>query len=446
MSVRWQFDRLWSHMSGRTAHTLAAAICVVVSLRAASLRGDDVPATRDVMGAWQSRSTAVQLAWKHDVSGAYAFHRYQADWLPVNDEGLEHERLVIDTRRLRFESARWTIGEHGYDRSQFGSVQVIADFPERVKQDPYLTALRSHFEDPLAEFRDLRPFVRVFDGAVLRDYWPAHADEYPRGVIQTCLPVVRTAALRRSISDELQDLSLIAAILGSHPLHPSLALPIDNYEVAAEPVMADGDPCAVLHKPQQEATGRRITIWVDPSRDFNVRRFISDDGSRGYQIDIEYRRDEHLGWAPSGWTVCTFGDEQGARLDAVRCLVTRVSVRDSLTSDESTVRFDADTWVVDEIAKEQYILRDDETKREIRTEEFDWLPTHGELSATETGEVGTYIEHKLRWIQYWRSARIPLVLGVTSIGSAAALAIWRRRRRSTPQQFENSETGPPTPT
>lgn len=446
MSVRWQFEHVRSHIHGRTAHALAGALCVVVCLRAASVRGDDVPKISDVIGAWQSRSQGLELEWKHDVSGAYAFHRYQADWLPVNDVGLAHERLVIDTRRLRFESVRWTVGEHGYDRSQFGSLQVIADSPERVKQDPYLTALRSRFDDPRAEFRDLRPFVRVFDGTVLQDYWPAHADEYPRGVVQTCLPVLRTAALRRSVSEELQDLNLIAAILASHPLHPSLALPIDNYEVAAELVSAEGHPCAVLREPHQDDTGRRITIWVDPSRGFSVRRFICDDGRRGYQIDIEYRREEHLGWSPGGWTVCSFGDQEGARLDAVRCLVTGVTPRGALASDESTVRFDADTWVVDEIAHQQYIVRSDGTQREVRTEEFDWLPTHGELSATEPGNVGALIERKLRWSQYWRSARIPLVLGVTAIGSAVALAKRRRRRESIPQQRENSEAGPLTST
>jgi hypothetical protein len=430
MIVRWPI-----------AHGFARVLCVAIILIATPLRGNDLPTIKEVTQAWQHRSQAIQLEWKHDVNGAYRFHHYQSEWLTANDGDLDLERLEIDGRRLRFEAVRWTTREHGYDSSQINGSQVIEVFPER-KEDLYMAALHSHFADARVEFRNLRPFLRVFNGTVLEDYWPPHAEEYPRGVIRQGLSTVgpmETRALPRGISDELQDLSVMAAILALYPLHPSLAVPVEDYGIAAQPVIADGKPCAVLLKPRQDETGYRTTIWVDTMRDFCIRRLISHDGRQGYQIDIEYQQDKQLGWVPSEWTACSFDEKHGARLDAVHCLVTRSSPRDALTNDESTVRFDSGTWIIDEASNEQYILREDGTMREILPREFDWLPTHSELNATGPAEVGMLVERKIHRIQYWRSARIPLALGVIAIASGLVLARRRRHRKSTPaNSFETT--------
>jgi hypothetical protein len=419
----------------------------------------------EIAAVWKRRPAAVHIEWRCDTAGVHRFQHYQSDWVPLkNGDWLRSSSkrtsefesdevpvplfqlanadrratLNIDGDRFRFETVRWTVDEHGYQAATINAASVVEMYPER-KFDPYITALDSHFDDPRAELRDPRPFLRTAEENRVQDYWPPHAGDYPRGTIRRELPSgerTTKAADARAVSDDLQDLSLVGAILALCPLHSCGIVRLDQCEVAAEPALADGNQCVVvtdLSPAAQTDSKSRRTFWLDPKQDFSIRRFIAHASTGGTQVDIRYRRDDRLGWIPTEWTVSSFGEENGGRLDAARIVVMKLESRGALTDEESTVRFPTGTWVIDDPAAKQYILRPEGSRRDIRLLEFDWLPTYAELSATEPGQVGALVESQLRWKRYWQSARYPIALGVTFLASALALSLWRRRRKAVGQ-------------
>jgi len=402
------------------------ALCL---LSAAPLRGEDVPAMDEIVETWRNQSAAYEIQWTYGASGFHRFQECQSDWVSSTEPPkIAPETLVIDGNRFRFEAVQRTMGEHGYDPFQLNAAHLIETFPER-KQDPFVAALESRFSDPRAQFQATRPFLRGFDGVVVRDYWPRHAGEYPRGIIRHALPLRVTIGelpVQTKISNTLQELSLVAAILAVNPMHPSLASHWEGFEVEAGAVLADGKPCLVLTDAGSEDVTSQTIVWVDPADNYVIRRLIASTGRVGYQIDIRYGPDQSSR-VPTEWTVCSFGEEPGA-MQAVHAVVTKLAPRGPLTGNESEVRFAPGTWVIDATDGGQYILRDDGTPRDIHSSEFDWLPTYSELEATEAGQVGELVERNLRWTQYWRMTRVPVIFGVASIACGIALAIWRRVR------------------
>lgn len=387
-----------------------------------------------IASAWNRRTTAVRLEWKHDDSGVYRFQRYQSEWVPKDAAAAERRGgLDIDPHRLRFESVRFTFGEHGYNPGPIRAATVTEVFPER-KESPYFNALYSHFADSKAAYRDVRPFLCVFDGSDTRGLWPAHTGAYPRGLTYKRLGIPRSRTIPlvpEEISSELQDLALCAAVVALQPAHPAVGVPLKDCEVAHDLVLADGDPCLVLTESPTEDSDCRRTFWLDRKRDLLVRRVLIDGPHGHSQIDIRYRHDEHIGWAPTEWFVSCRGTDAatGPRLYASHIVVTQLEPRGELTDREAMVDFPAGAWVIDDRTGKQHILRENGERREVLESEFNWLPTYAELAATEPGQVGTLVEAHIQRAQYWRWARFPMgVAGVVFTG-ALAVSIGKRIRR-----------------
>lgn len=417
--------RLW-----RVMEWIFVIAAIAESASAAEKIDRETIATR-----WNRRSAAVRVEWEHDDSGIYRFQRYQSEWMPKDAAAAERRGVLeIDPARLRFESVRFTFGEHGYQAEGIRAATVTELFPER-KQNPYCDALYSHFADRKMARRDVRSFLCFFDGTNARGLYPSSAGAYARGLVYKQLGMLRTNSiplLPTEISNELQDLSLCAAIAALHPAHPALGIRLEECDVVNEPVLADGDPCVVLKEAIRDETEQRRTVWLDRKRDLAVRRVLIDAPHGNSQIDVRYRDDGHMGTVPVEWFVSCRGKDAatGPRLYASHVIVTRLEPCGELTDHETAADFPVGTWVIDDRAGKQYIVRENGEHRDVHENEANWLPTYAELAATEPGQVGTLVEAQIQREQYWRWARVPMGVAGVVFTSALAVAIGRRIRRA----------------
>lgn len=414
--------------SNPARHSRSWLLLLLVSIAVTPTRAAETPTVEQIATVWRRRTADLELELRHETEGVFRFHPYQSDWSPDDDEAaVPRARLALDAQYFRFETVRWAAGEHGYKTVKQASSSVAQAFPERGL-NPYFAALAAKFADPAAERREPFPFMRVFDGELVRDLW--RDTEYPRGTISRPSPlgmVAPQAGDYGTPSQKLQDQTLFCAVLAAYPLHPYVSVQLATFQIAAEPAHVNGEPCLVLIDPPVGDSRIDRTLWLDPGRDFAVRRFMAKGPEYSIQCDIDYGLDPDLGWIPSEWTLSLRGTTGISPLLATRVLATGSKAHEPLADRELAIVYPPRTWVIDEPAAEQYLVLPDGTHRKVLPKEIYWLPTQAELLASPSGEVGPLIESKMRWRRYWQLSQIPAVLGACAL-LLATIAVWRRRR------------------
>ncbi len=70
---------------------------------------------------------------------------------------------------------------------------------------------------------------------------------------------------------------------------------------------------------------RTYQLWLDPSRDFVITRFLSLGKLWHQQIDVEYQRNQVCGWVPARWTF-TQTDSKGTTTAYWESVVNEVEI------------------------------------------------------------------------------------------------------------------------
>ena len=392
-----------------------------------------LPEIPSLLASWAGRAerlSTIELKWRPCAKvGSNRFARNGSEWL--TDEEQPHSRMCIDGVRIVYHGRRVVVRPHGYDPESVKSItaSVGAAYPERVGA-PYMRALVARFADPVAEARPVQPFVRSYDGALLRDDWLASGDAYPKGVLYS--PVEYGSAhwalfeWEQEPDEQLQTLEIMAALLAVQPLHPLVGMRPENLGVTGT-ANVDAAMCTVLTERPGNGSVRRV-LFVDQDSSV-VRRYIGETSEAGVQLDIAYERQSAGDAIPSAWTVLRFRAtgrpvQKYARAE-VECDVSA----DSLQPGDLPGEFRAGTWVVDQLAQESFLVRKNGERRLVTSDELRWLPTYDELAQTDSGQVGVFIQERLRRREVWQTVRWPVALAAMLLLAAGVQRWWRRASR-----------------
>jgi hypothetical protein len=243
--------------------------------------------------------------------------------------------------------------------------------------------------------------IDVYDGKIRKSFIGKNQMTFPgasfskdvRKTVAVNTGVIPLLLLYRAVSDDL-------------PQFEPAKLFVDGAKVPH-----DGRECVLIRHDEK-------LVWVDPSRDFIPLRYQEHtQGKLRQTIDIKYRRDEKLGWVPSGWTNAEFyGPEHLIRSLTVH--VTDAHVGEPLPDDFYDLPPLPDgTWVSNVITNEDYILQAGGKRRDVKPGEFDGDNYQQLLHSDPPG-------HNRRWPLIALLISVPILL-------VTVFVIRRYRRRST---------------
>jgi hypothetical protein len=192
--------------------------------------------------------------------------------------------------------------------------------------------------------------------------------------------------------------------------------------------MIDGESCRImeLERPPGAAGNVVVQWWVDPQRDWCVRRHaILRDGRPLLQLDIALEPDAQAGWRPATWRSVDLAPSTQEVHEACEATVTAFEINPRIPIDEFQFEFPPGTRVRAP-GDTHYIVRDDGSDRPILEEERQRGASYDELVASDVGEAG---------LERVRGDDSPIVW--IAVGLAGALALfaagrlwWRRGRAS----------------
>ena len=104
------------------------------------------------------------------------------------------------------------------------------------------------------------------------------------------------------LREQLVLLPLLMAICPTHPqLHP---FDINTVVATGQRAILEGKPCIELQQRGGNVVGR---LWVDPSRDFIVLRFLRTLNERTLnKVDVRYQQYANSEWLPHKWESISF--------------------------------------------------------------------------------------------------------------------------------------------
>jgi hypothetical protein len=157
----------------------------------------------------------------------------------------------------------------------------------------------------------------------------------------------------------------------------------------------DGHLCCELQL-KHPGTSTLDHLWVDPSRDFVITRYLqTDNGKFISQTDVRFVEDPEAGWVPSAWDVVARFPDGKLQLSE-EAQVLEHQINPALDADLFDIDFPRGTVVNDEPAKKLYIIKPDGSQRVWAKEE--WGLSYQDALASEPGEMaGTGPSFLARW-------------------------------------------------
>jgi hypothetical protein len=240
-------------------------------------------------------------------------------------------------------------------------------------------------------------FLTAFNGSVTRRYF---GGEVPSGSI---------AGTKNS--PDACNVSIKAVFLAFRPLQFDLSqIPIEQLQIQPQRGMLEGRACAILTEPNRVGASR--SVWVDPSRDNAIVRFVeSVDGIETIRINITHDRDSMYGWIPAHWDMVWLSSKRQILLESGTYTRTNYAINTPIPPDEFAPAFPPGTWVTDEDKHLQYIVREHSQADRIVTLEESRHAGYQEILATETGMAGLP-EHTwlIRWFVFGTGLILVLAL------------------------------------
>ena len=377
---------------------IAAAVGVLAPLAAAA----QGPVTAEaIVAAWQRRQDKVQSLkvewterqtypkgsiskgipqrWKDKAALEGKPNLFDL-FAPAEDTTIEvHATVLLDGAKMRYE----------HDRQQFS------------------------FETKKFE---LIPYVSTFDGTTAKLFNPQGGlmDHYPVGQIQD---------IKRNF--DTNNLFVKPVIQHFRGIHPQMLMhEAEDLKITGRRVVIDGRACVEIDWVKRRSDTVTNRLWLDPARDFAMARYaILYDGRPAYKIDVRYRADPDVGWAPSEWEVVLFFDD-GSVEESVRSTVTAFAINLPLPASEFDVEFPLGSFVDDVPNKTKHVIKYTGQKRVIERNELSGAEGYERWMETDQGEAVPGGPRR-RWVP-------ALTWIVVGLGATALLAcsLYRRRVRS----------------
>ena len=198
---------------------------------------------------------------------------------------------------------------------------------------------------------------------------------------------------------------------------------LNNVEIEPNSIVVDGSRCRVLRQPISEALTHELCIDVD--RDYIPLRYSTyENGRLSSQCSVTRVSNPIPGLlAPGEWTISRFRPD-GQVVSEVRGVQKSCEVPSSVSDVEFELDFPAGTWVIDNIARRQYVIQKSGLKRDVPVgageRQYEWLmdPVNNgsTTSATET-KFGPF------------SARVWVLLALNGVGLLLVISFFVHRAR-----------------
>jgi hypothetical protein len=282
------------------------------------------------------------------------------------------------------------------------SLKVKADWIHYVRQGPEWV---SDFEKFLT-----KRYESSFDGSNSRAFYEKSSED----------PAVHHIGFV-NIDKKSQDITnyeIWPILFHYRPLHPIVGrFAKANWEIVQNGAVLRGRNCTLLKLTNDN---NEELCWVDAERQSSILRHVAKTSGYVIQTDVDYRKDERHGWAPSGWSLQNLSPNMQKIEFSSAVRVTDSALNEPIKDEDFRLIFPAGTEVNDAPAKQYYLVKPDESKRIITREEQLRGATYEDYLKTESGMA---LLPQPSWWRPWviRSALIALVL-------VAGYAIWRKYR------------------
>jgi hypothetical protein len=206
----------------------------------------------------------------------------------------------------------------------------------------------------------IEPSHMAFDGKIGKTFLPVGSSyaPWPQGTIQRRNPNANPLHLSplvmtfRAFSSEMR------------------VFDIETLELTGRRSMIDGKSCLEL---QRQSANHLLQLWVDPTRDYVMVRYLTTKGQRpSTKIDVSYRQDLGNGWIPEKWDVVMF-DSDGKVRESTRAKMNKSQINESVEPEGFDIKFPPGTYVVDYSdpkAEINYIVKEGDNKRMILPNEM----------------------------------------------------------------------------
>lgn len=254
-------------------------------------------------------------------------------------------------------------------------------------------------------------YLSVFDSNACKIFWPK--------------PKNRKSGIGyitdKNRNEAVTKLSMKPLLWAFRPMVPSYGnINTINCRIAGKQGMIDERPCIILEEPLEGSQKAIRQYWVDPGMDFAIRRFVSLKRNRvSITMDIDYVPDAASAWIPSGWKY-TWAKEDGTLARSGSARVTSSVVNPLINPAEFQFEYPPGTIVTDMRSKEDFLVKEDGSRRVITQEEQD-VP-YERLLNTESG-----LAHGRPANSRWALVAVFNLLLLT--GCAIAVLMQRRRAR-----------------
>jgi hypothetical protein len=191
---------------------------------------------------------------------------------------------------------------------------------------------------------------------------------------------------------------------------------LESMSISPQRARIAGKACIELSRREGASLQRN---WVCPELGYHVVRRLSTIKDKvTLKLDINYRQDPTIGWAPANWTVL-LSSSDGFVTDDVRGALVEFTANPPVTDADFDIDFPPGTYVNDQTKRpaEFFIVKADGTKRPVSRKELD--KTYEELlnSDPPTSPDGR---------RTWWPILLAVGVGVASLGVLLGRRMWRQ--------------------
>jgi len=272
-----------------------------------------------------------------------------------------------------------------------------------------------------------KKYLSVFDGEESKNFhddldW--HEGEgYPRSGF------VRNRATHYDFDNRY----LSAILITYRPCDVNLGgVDLGRYQISPQVGNVDGHTCIIVEPQSLEVTNRVLgekSYWVDPERDFIVRRIVWARAGQSPMaaLTIFYKEHEKFGWYPASWKFVNTGGTVDRIIGQTSADVLECEFNIQIPRSVFQFQFPAGTAVTDNRDGRRYIVLQDGSRREVTRGELARGATYRDLIATESGMAARESSLAQQWNSwlYIGLAVVNLIL----LSSILAFVIWKNWHR-----------------
>lgn len=199
------------------------------------------------------------------------------------------------------------------------------------------------------------------------------------------------------------------------------------WTVAPVTTEVDGHTCAVVERlasvyhPELAKGELRETYWVDPARDFCIRRFERTLGGLvELQVEIDYADPAHA-WLPTQWKSIVFGGPDAVSTRQYEARLLTHAVNPELPVERLQAELPVGTAVENITTREAWIVRPNGQRRMVTKEERERGASYAQLLASEPGQAA---------LPPWQPWRAMAGFAAFALSLAAVISRWRAAHRA----------------